>query len=538
MALNPMCHSPVQLAALMSPNKPKVSANQTRIRQLEKGVTKYEDSISEAEDLLAESLNPDKLGDSEYNVASDIRDYIEDEQNGWPCADPSSLLYFKELFYSYGNLLEGILPYAYAETVEVQGCTEEQKSNGKCPTPTGGTGANTFNLWQQASPETQCTDRPGGKWTLEKSTTSTPEGTKETIECICDTSQYIQEGDTCREKNEKDACKAKPGSWTWVIKQKMDPVCECLAPNVIDGNTCRAKNQEEKCKEKLGDNGIWGETGCVCKAPYIKDGNTCQKKSEGKNAEEECKAKPGSWTFTVGKGGPNCFCKPPKTPVGEECRIQEQEITIVEKPEPEQPEEPEEPEAPSDCPDWKQDPSFKSKGRVEGKFCDNFAKDIRKCKESLSKMQRLAKTLNKYRDRLERAEEASEQEDPSETEAGGLCFDCLKRELQANRPSPGQNLGNFLSLLTGTGMTYLGHKMGQTAQMDTNMLRIQQGYPVQQNYFALNGASAGFPFLSNGLYGLTRTNTPTGGWACSPSVSPYGGAYNYGMNYGYSMPYF
>ena len=318
----------------------------------------------------------------------------------------------------------------------------------------------------------------------------------------------ITDGEKCRKRTEKENCIYQKRTWT-------NNTCQCEENFKWNGYKCAPDLSPGKVQTCL-DGKVWKDDECVPVDRFV-----------GADEEANCQTNLG-WTWENSQ----CVCKSPKITDGEKCRIQEQEITIVEKPEPEQP------EAPSDCPDWKQDPSFKSKGRVEGKFCDNFAKDIRKCKESLSKMQRLAKTLNKYRDRLERAEEASEQEDPSETEAGGLCFDCLKRELQANRPSPGQNLGNFLSLLTGTGMTYLGHKMGQTAQMDTNMLRIQQGYPVQQNYFALNGASAGFPFLSNGLYGLTRTNTPTGGWACSPSVSPYGGAYNYGMNYGYSMPYF
>ena len=566
MALNPMCHSPIQVAALMSPNKPKISSNQTKIRQLEKKIEKHENSMSEAEDLLAESLNQEKLGESPYNVASSIRDYIEDFQDGWPCADSSSQLLFKGFFYSHWNFLNAMLPFAYADLARE--CAEDggfwNRETEKCQ------GGGTAKSGEE--PAQNENNTPDSEGSSEKATETTrkvttcPEDQKVNGECVTNNFDGAAE---------KLNCQTNLG-WTWENSQ-----CICPAPKIIVGNKCQIQEtgkvktcpegqkvvdgkcvpvgtfdgaaEKLNCQTNLG--WTWENSQCICPAPKTIVGNKCRKKTP----LEECNERPGSWTWE----DPECFCPAPKIIVGNKCRIQEtgkvktcpegQKVVdgkcvpvgtfdgAAEKLEAEVIEitkdDSKEIEEPSDCPNWKKDPNFKNNGKVDGRFCDNFAKNKKQCKEALSKMQRLAKVLKKYQNRLEKAEESSEQEDSSQTEAGGLCFECLKREIKANQASSAQNIGGFLNLLTGAGMTYLGYRTGQTAQTDTNMLRIQQGYPVQQNYFALNGASAGFPYLSNGIYGLTRTNTPTGGWVCSPSVSPYGGAYNYGMNYGYSVPY-
>ena len=110
--------------------------------------------------------------------------------------------------------------------------------------------------------------------------------------------------------------------------------------------------------------------------------------------------------------------------------------------------------------------------------------------------------------------------------------------LRSSEPTAGETIGNLLKAMTGAGIGIMGYRMGQRAQYDANMQRINQGYAAQNDYYSLIGARAGVPFLANGLYGMTRTNTPTGGWSCSPTMSPYGHAYNYQYGQGYNMPYY
>ena len=195
------------------------------------------------------------------------------------------------------------------------------------------------------------------------------------------------------------------------------------------------------------------------------------------------------------------------------------------------------------CPDWKKHKAFKSKGKVSSSFCDEYAKDKRKCKRALSHLQRRAKQLNKLMDQLETLEDKllEAQLNPKEqsaTEASGLCFDCLKRVINASKPSAGQVIGQSLGVLAGAGFSIAGYNIGKNAQTNANMLRIQQGSPSLYDGFSLTGMGMGYPFMANSLYGLARTNAPVGGWSCSPSVSPYGQAYSQGYGYGHNMRYY
>ena len=110
--------------------------------------------------------------------------------------------------------------------------------------------------------------------------------------------------------------------------------------------------------------------------------------------------------------------------------------------------------------------------------------------------------------------------------------------INASKPSSGQVLGQTLGVLAGAGVSMAGYKIGKNAQTNANMLRIQQASPALYDGFALTGAGMGYPFMANSLYGLSRTNTPVGGWSCSPSVSPYGQVYNQGYGYGHQMRYY
>ena len=197
------------------------------------------------------------------------------------------------------------------------------------------------------------------------------------------------------------------------------------------------------------------------------------------------------------------------------------------------------------CPEWKNHKAFGRNGKVHSSFCDEYASNKRDCKRALEKIKKRARRISQLKDRetqledqLSEAQIASLKDSTKDTEANGLCFDCLKRVLYASRPTTGQNVGNALSLLAGVGMTAVGYNVGRRAQADVNMLRIQQGYDAQHDYYSLMGAGMGFPFMAQGLHGMTRTNTPAGGWDCSPTMSPYGHAHNYQYGQGFNMPYY
>ena len=197
------------------------------------------------------------------------------------------------------------------------------------------------------------------------------------------------------------------------------------------------------------------------------------------------------------------------------------------------------------CPEWKKHKAFKRNGKVKPSFCDDYAINKRKCERALSRMQKLitgVAKLESKRDKLEDelfdAKLSINSASQSKTEAGGLCFDCLKKVLNSSRPTAGENIGNVLTMLTGVGVAGLGYNIGQRAQTDANMLRVRQGYEAQNDYYALTGASMGFPYVAKGLYGLTRSNAPAGGWSCSPTASPYGRPYNNQMGQGFNRRYY
>ena len=125
-SFNSMCHSPTQLAALMSPNKPNLSKGEKirkRIRALEKKTEEYDDKLDDAEGDLGDSLRKDKLKDDPYSVAGSVRSYIENHQKGWPCAEAGSggrrTSTIGESLLLKINVWELIIPSAYANN-EIQ----------------------------------------------------------------------------------------------------------------------------------------------------------------------------------------------------------------------------------------------------------------------------------------------------------------------------------------------------------------------------------------------------------------------------------
>ena len=116
------------------------------------------------------------------------------------------------------------------------------------------------------------------------------------------------------------------------------------------------------------------------------------------------------------------------------------------------------------CPDWKKHGAFNRNGKVNSSFCDTYASDKRACKNALAKLGRLADRWEKHQESLDKLEDQLLDIDDSEntkTEAGGLCFDCLKRQLKANRPTAGQTFGNLASMIAGVGLGRAGYNSGR-----------------------------------------------------------------------------
>jgi len=178
---------------------------------------------------------------------------------------------------------------------------------------------------------------------------------------------------------------------------------------------------------------------------------------------------------------------------------------------------------------------FKSNGRVDEKFCMEFAKkDKNSCKKAIQKLKRVWEQISKIADKIRRIEEDLEVLDEKlfeksfedEESSSALCFDCLDELRELDGPTTGQIVGNTLSLLSGAGLSYLGYTAGRSSARNANTLRIQQGHlPISSVGPSFAGASIGLPFISNGIYGLTNGSSQFGNYACSPGAFSGGGAY-------------
>ena len=125
--------------------------------------------------------------------------------------------------------------------------------------------------------------------------------------------------------------------------------------------------------------------------------------------------------------------------------------------------------------------------------------------------------------------------DEEDTEAGGICFECLDEIRALDKPTTGQTVGNILSVLAGGALSYYGYRAGKRETQNVNNLRIAQGYdPLSSTGMSWAGAMTGLPFISNGIYGLAGGNSRFGNYACSSGYanganmySPFG---HYGAN--------
>ena len=203
---------------------------------------------------------------------------------------------------------------------------------------------------------------------------------------------------------------------------------------------------------------------------------------------------------------------------------------------------------PPKCYDWqvnisgqKRTDLLKPKGKIDESFCDSYSTDASKCKDALkdamTQYDRLKDIRKKTKDRIadleesirELEDEANELEDElfladddEETEAGGLCFECLQELRDANAPSAWQRVGSGLTAALGAGLSIFGLREARRAQRSANELLALQGFPPENNFgYNLAGLSLGFPFLAQGLNGLSRGSMSQGGVGCSQTASPY-----------------
>ena len=158
----------------------------------------------------------------------------------------------------------------------------------------------------------------------------------------------------------------------------------------------------------------------------------------------------------------------------------------------------------------------------EQNFCKDLAtKQTKRCKEALKDLEKVLSKIKRIDTNIEKLEEDLEVLDEKldfgdETEANGLCFECLDEVRALDRPSDGQVLGSALSVLAGGALSYYGYRSGKQSAIATNNLRIQQGYsPLGTAGPAWSGASLGLPFISQGIYGLAGANSQFGSYACN-----------------------
>ncbi len=307
--------------------------------------------------------------------------------------------------------------------------------------------------------------------------------------CQCPTGQVLKSNQCVKPKRASQTCVNMTNGDCVITTTNIDN-----STTTIIQNTSQIKNPEDCNKIK----GVWDTSTKTCKCP------------------EGHELKNGACLLT---------CEQGKTLQDGKC--------IAEK------------QPPKPCPEWKKHSAFGPNGRVNKSFCAEYARDKRACSKALSRMKKIIRAISKLESRksrledsLQRAELSSLEGSQKKTEAGGLCFSCLKRVLTASQPSTGQQIGNFLTALAGGGIGFGGYLAGKKSQVSANMLRIQQGHPAQSDYYSLMGASAGFPYLAQGLYGMTRANTPVGGWSCSPTASPYGHPHSYQYGQGLNMVYY
>ena len=196
-------------------------------------------------------------------------------------------------------------------------------------------------------------------------------------------------------------------------------------------------------------------------------------------------------------------------------------------------------EEPPDMP-WSADPDkyFKSRGRVDDDFCKDFANNKRDCEKAIQSLSKYLEVLSQLDNKTELIEEQIlELQDrqldvelglteEDETEADGLCWECLDEIRELDKPTSGQVAGNMLSILAGGALSYYGYKAGKSGAESVNNLRIRQGFDSLGTAGpAWAGATLGMPFIANGIYGMANGNSVLGNYACAPGFAGSGAMY-------------
>ena len=182
---------------------------------------------------------------------------------------------------------------------------------------------------------------------------------------------------------------------------------------------------------------------------------------------------------------------------------------------------------------WNKKKFFKGDGKVNVKaFCKEYGNS--KCKRSLESLIKNNEYVNKIKTAIDDLKEQERElelekmesflsDEEQETEASGLCIDCVKEVRALQGPTQGEKIASSLTSILGVGLSVYGLNEGRRAQRDANDLLAQQGFPAQNNFgYSMAGASLGYPFIAKGLYGLSNGNARSGGFSCSPAASPYG----------------
>ncbi len=180
---------------------------------------------------------------------------------------------------------------------------------------------------------------------------------------------------------------------------------------------------------------------------------------------------------------------------------------------------------------WREGDYAGGRGRINAKeFCGRYAKDESSCKKALKRMRRVSKSLReteKAEDRLDEEKfrlETAQWDDESETEAEADCEYCdrIKAIKQLYEPSMSQKIGSFAAILGGGALSYFGMREARRASASANDLRAWQGLPAENNFaYNLAGLQAGFPFIGQGIYGLTNGYQRQGSFGCSQTAHHY-----------------
>ena len=203
----------------------------------------------------------------------------------------------------------------------------------------------------------------------------------------------------------------------------------------------------------------------------------------------------------------------------------------------------------SDAMPWDDDPDsyFKSNGRInQTSFCKaEWMAHKEDCEEALEELEEYISDLKEFVE-LKKAKQSETREliraklrsklpdeDEEETEADGLCWECLDEIRELNKPTSAQTTGNVLSLVLGGAMSYYGYKAGKRGAQSVNDLRMRQGFDALGTAGpSWAGATLGMPFIANGIYGLANGNSVLGNYSCAPGMAGGGGMYAPFAGYG------